>query len=146
MVTTDIDMPTRISKAMEQGASYCLGKPFDSHFLTSILSDIAAKIDSDNHAANNAGVLHSIDQFGQLRGSSPAMRKLYRTLRKVSATNASLFVVGESGTGKELVARTAHGMNDKCIALRERHQPKSRQNNLLVYLSWNYCVLRRTAE
>ncbi len=113
MVTTDIDMPTRISKAMEQGASYCLGKPFDSHFLTSILSDIAAKIDSDNHAANNAGVLHSIDQFGQLRGSSPVMRKLYRTLHKVSASNASLFFVGESGTGKELVARTAHALSDR---------------------------------
>lgn len=108
LVTTNSDIPTRISKAMQQGASYCLGKPFDAIFLISILSDIAVKIESDKRAARNAGVLHSIDQFGHLRGSSPVMRSLYRTLRKVSATNASLFVIGESGTGKELVARTAH--------------------------------------
>ena len=113
MVMTDTDMPTRVREAMQQGANYCLGKPFDPGFLTPMLRDIAAKIESDDHAANNVDVPRSIDQFGWLRGSSPAMRELYRTLRKVAATNASLLVVGESGTGKELVARTAHSLSNR---------------------------------
>jgi two-component system response regulator AtoC len=41
------------------------------------------------------------------------MQELYRLLRKVSSTEASLMVVGESGTGKELVARTAHELSNR---------------------------------
>jgi two-component system NtrC family response regulator len=36
------------------------------------------------------------------------MLRLYRTIEKVAATDATVLVVGESGTGKELVARTLH--------------------------------------
>lgn len=113
MVMTEIHMPTRVRAAMDQGASYCLSKPFDPRFLTPILCDIAANIVADDHAASGAQALRSIDQFGCLRGSSPPMRELYRTLRKVASTNASLFIIGESGTGKELVARTAHSLSDR---------------------------------
>jgi DNA-binding NtrC family response regulator len=36
------------------------------------------------------------------------MQRLYRTIEKVGATDATVLVVGESGTGKELVARMLH--------------------------------------
>ncbi|MBY0419585.1 MAG: sigma-54 dependent transcriptional regulator, partial [Pararheinheimera sp.] len=49
-----------------------------------------------------------LDQFGLLVGSSAAMCKLYKTVRKVAVTEASVFIVGESGAGKELVANTLH--------------------------------------
>jgi two-component system response regulator AtoC len=55
----------------------------------------------------------AVDQFGFLRGSSPSMRKLYRLLRKVAQTDASLMIVGESGTGKELVAQTVHTLSPR---------------------------------
>ncbi|MDA8231921.1 MAG: sigma-54 dependent transcriptional regulator [Magnetospirillum sp.] len=41
-------------------------------------------------------------------GTSPAMQKLYGTLRKVSATDAPVLITGESGTGKELAAIAIH--------------------------------------
>ena len=41
-------------------------------------------------------------------GNSPAMQRVYDSIRKFAATNAPVLVTGESGTGKELVARAIH--------------------------------------
>jgi DNA-binding NtrC family response regulator len=41
-------------------------------------------------------------------GNSPAMQRVYDSIRKFGATNAPVLVTGESGTGKELVARAIH--------------------------------------
>ena len=44
-------------------------------------------------------------------GKSPAMEKVYRLIRKVAPTNATVLVEGPSGTGKELVARSIHNLS-----------------------------------
>jgi DNA-binding NtrC family response regulator len=41
-------------------------------------------------------------------GSSEAMLELHRSIRKVAATDATVFISGESGTGKELTAQMIH--------------------------------------
>ena len=41
-------------------------------------------------------------------GSCAAMKELFRRIRKVALTHASVLIQGESGTGKELVARALH--------------------------------------
>jgi DNA-binding NtrC family response regulator len=42
--------------------------------------------------------------FGQLVGSSVAMRKLFVVLERIAASETNVLIEGESGTGKELVA------------------------------------------
>ena len=41
-------------------------------------------------------------------GESPAMRKVFRVLEAVIASDCNVLIVGESGTGKELAARAIH--------------------------------------
>ncbi len=41
-------------------------------------------------------------------GECDAMRQLFRTIRKIAASHAPVFISGESGTGKELTARAIH--------------------------------------
>ncbi len=48
------------------------------------------------------------EQFGELIGSSPVMRELYKKIDAVAKTGAAILIEGESGTGKELVAREIH--------------------------------------
>ncbi|HXC37608.1 MAG TPA: sigma 54-interacting transcriptional regulator [Burkholderiales bacterium] len=53
------------------------------------------------------------DGFGLLFGVSPRMLEVYRMIRKVAPTDATVFVVGESGSGKELVAHTIHQFSSR---------------------------------
>ncbi|MEJ5188436.1 MAG: sigma-54 dependent transcriptional regulator, partial [Breznakiellaceae bacterium] len=46
-------------------------------------------------------------------GKSPAMRKVYDTIRQVAPTKASVLITGESGVGKELVADAIHELSPR---------------------------------
>lgn len=50
---------------------------------------------------------------GLLRGNSAPMRRLYRLIRKVSASDVTVFLAGESGTGKEVIAKTIHELGNR---------------------------------
>lgn len=106
------DEPDTADKAIRMGASYYFCKPFSRENLQPLLDDIVAEASDDESGSDDAAAC-GIDQFGMLRGSSRGMRKLYRQLRKVAQTDASVLVVGESGTGKELVARTTHMLSPR---------------------------------
>ncbi len=50
---------------------------------------------------------------GDIIGSSPPMKKIFRMIRKVAPTDLTVLVLGETGTGKELVARELHRLSDR---------------------------------
>jgi len=54
------------------------------------------------------GELNREYDFTNLIGQSPAMHKVFETIKKVAATDGTVLVNGKSGTGKELVARAIH--------------------------------------
>ncbi len=46
--------------------------------------------------------------FENIVGQSPAMQRVFDTIKKVAATDGTVLIHGKSGTGKELVARAIH--------------------------------------
>jgi transcriptional regulator with GAF, ATPase, and Fis domain len=46
--------------------------------------------------------------MGDMLGSSPAMKELFESLKRVAVTDATVLIFGETGTGKELIAREIH--------------------------------------
>ena len=48
-----------------------------------------------------------------LIGSSEAMECVYRMIRRVARSNASVLLLGETGTGKELVANAVHQLSQR---------------------------------
>jgi len=51
--------------------------------------------------------------FGEIVGSSPALRRVQRQVEVVAPTDANVLILGETGTGKELVARAIHRMSPR---------------------------------
>ena len=48
-----------------------------------------------------------------LIGSGPAMQEVYRLVRQVAPSNASVLLLGETGTGKELIAKAIHQLSPR---------------------------------
>jgi DNA-binding NtrC family response regulator len=77
------------------------------HTLRHIMGLSALEIEStraEDHVARG---------FGHLIGTSPAMQRIYSTIRRVRRINIPVLITGESGTGKELIARTLHDRPDR---------------------------------
>ncbi|WP_163557881.1 sigma-54 dependent transcriptional regulator [Halomonas sp. NO4] len=56
--------------------------------------------------------LHS-DEY-EMVGTTPSMKQLFDTIRRVAAVDAPVFINGESGTGKELAAHAIHERSERC--------------------------------
>ena len=53
------------------------------------------------------------EKLESFTGKSPAMENVYRLIRKVAPTNATVLIEGPSGTGKELVAHALHNLSPR---------------------------------
>jgi PAS domain S-box-containing protein len=59
----------------------------------------------------NVVLREQIDQvfmFEEIVGSSPALKTVLSSIRKVAPTDSTVLITGETGTGKELIARAIH--------------------------------------
>ena len=52
----------------------------------------------------------------QLVGEDPSLRKVFASLQRAAATDATVLLEGESGTGKELFARSLHALSPRADA------------------------------
>ncbi|MEM9174025.1 MAG: sigma 54-interacting transcriptional regulator [Myxococcota bacterium] len=60
--------------------------------------------------------LEDAQAFGDILGTSPAIRDVARQIQQVAPTDASVLILGESGSGKELVAREVHRRSPRAEA------------------------------
>ena len=114
--------------AMKAGADDYLIKPINIDELEITIARIREKREllAQNRVLREA----SRDQAGRsdFIGRSVEMEKIFRALRDVAPTMASVLIEGETGTGKELVARALHRLGARsekplitinCAALHE---------------------------
>lgn len=95
-----------LDQLMRCGAGYHFRQPLDMGSVLDAVEDFYQQ--SSTVALKRKVQSSDLDQFGLLVGSSAAMLRLYKTVRKVAVTEANVFIIGESGAGKELVANTLH--------------------------------------
>jgi DNA-binding NtrC family response regulator len=98
-------------EAMREGARDFLIKPLDYRKLRAILGEIQSELKAHRSTRDWAsGLAKRSARFGEFVGASRSMRRVYRMIKAVAATEVPVLITGGSGTGKELAARTIHLM------------------------------------
>jgi two-component system, repressor protein LuxO len=108
----------RAVEAMRAGAFDFLVKPFDEARLMSAVRNAVTLPPRVGEAAL-PGTEAADGQSGELPGElgfigrSEAMRGIYRMVRSIGRSTATVFITGESGTGKEVCARAIHAVSTR---------------------------------
>jgi two-component system nitrogen regulation response regulator GlnG len=94
-------------EAMRRGAFDYITKPFDLDEVNLLVKKaIEVRRLSQEVTALRAEVREKYE--GGLVGNTASMQEIYKTIGRVSESDATVLIHGESGTGKELVARAIH--------------------------------------
>lgn len=104
VMTGYAEVQTAVS-AMKLGAFDYLKKPINPSVLE---EKIAAALSSTEEETDDA-FMPARNQW--VKGSSPAMLRLYKHVELVAPTKFSVLILGESGTGKEYIARMIHDLS-----------------------------------
>ncbi len=110
LITGHASLETSI-EALRLGAADYLIKPVSVRQLKGILSRVAKPAAVEAEISSLQADARESASFGQLRGRSPAMQRVYQQIGRVAPTAVSVLFTGESGTGKEVAARTVHDLS-----------------------------------
>ena len=100
-------------ESIKKGAYDFITKPFEQDELMHLLQK---GIERSRLLRENRQLQQRIqkeEMFQNLVGVSPAMQKVYDTIRMISGTDVTVLVTGESGTGKNLAARAIHALSSR---------------------------------
>jgi two-component system response regulator PilR (NtrC family) len=112
IITAYGSLETAIS-ALRQGAGDYLLKPIEFDELT---LKIRRLLEHRKLAWENQYLRREINKgvdFRNLIGQSPAMQRIFDTVRQIAATDGTVLITGRSGTGKEMVARAVHANSNR---------------------------------
>lgn len=93
-------------EGMKRGAFDFIVKPWENDKLVATLES-ACKGSREKTAANA--------DSGQemVWGHSPAMADIFRTVKRIAPTDATVLITGENGTGKDVLASEIHRLSDR---------------------------------
>ncbi|HEY1372520.1 MAG TPA: sigma-54 dependent transcriptional regulator [Candidatus Binatia bacterium] len=95
-------------EAMKQGAYDYLVKPVDKDEITMVAAKALEVKRLTREVARLRSQLDLSLDFDQIVGQSKSMKAVFRLMKMVADSNATILLQGESGTGKELIARAIH--------------------------------------
>ncbi|CAN5922615.1 sigma-54 dependent transcriptional regulator [soil metagenome] len=90
------------------GAFDFVTKPFDIEELLLAIERAIRQRTLESEVKRLRGMVAEGQHFDEMLGASPAMKKVYDLIARISDSDATVLIAGESGTGKELVARALH--------------------------------------
>lgn len=95
-------------EAMKLGAADYVPKPFDNEELELIVDRVFEGMTLRRDLRLFQEQIADAYRFENIIGKSPAMQRVFDTIRKVAVTDLTVLIRGPSGTGKELVANAIH--------------------------------------
>jgi two-component system response regulator AtoC len=98
-------------RAMKLGATDYLAKPFNGAELEDAMARALGKAAPEIATEVTAPRREDETEERALIWSSPAMRRVFGLIERISDTDVPVLLLGESGTGKEVVAREIHRLS-----------------------------------
>lgn len=98
-------------KAMQQGAYYYVSKPYRIDDVRILVRQALEKRQLRIEIMDLRSRVAEKPDFSLIKGNSPQMETLKKTIAQIAPTDSSVIIQGETGTGKELVAKTVHNMS-----------------------------------
>jgi len=100
-------------KAIKAGATDFILKPWQNEKIVATINSAInlrrSRMQAESLRMKQQEISAVLDQpFTEFIGNSPEMQEVFRTIKKVAATDANVLILGENGTGKELVARAIY--------------------------------------
>ena len=102
VITAHGNMDTAV-QAMKAGAFDFVNKPIDLSMLRTLVSSAISSNQLSQESILDTGII----------GESPPIIQLKGQIKKLSRSQAPVYISGASGTGKELVARSIHKMGPR---------------------------------
>ena len=105
-------------RAIKEGASDFILKPWQNEKLLATLNSALnlrkSKKEIEQLKSRAKAINNMMNRaFKDFIGNSTEMQRVYTSISKVAATDASVLILGENGTGKELVARALHNNSNR---------------------------------
>ncbi|MGD8210646.1 MAG: sigma-54 dependent transcriptional regulator, partial [Desulfobacterales bacterium] len=95
-------------EAIKHGATDYLQKPFEPESLLMVIEKTARERQMLQEIRHLRKEINKKYAFGSIIGKNHKMQAIYALIKKVSGTDARVFITGETGVGKELVAKAIH--------------------------------------
>lgn len=93
--------------AMKKGAFDFISKPVDETELLNVIQK--ALLESERNREIVSDFFEEEEQFNpDFIGSTPAVKNIFSTIRKIAPTDSTVLITGETGVGKELIAKAVH--------------------------------------
>lgn len=98
-------------EAMREGAFDFIMKPFNAERIRTTVRNALERHNLSRQGDDLAGDTRQEAALEMITGQSSAMHAVFKMLRAVGPSTASVFIRGESGTGKELCAEAIHKLS-----------------------------------
>lgn len=107
VMATATDSARKAVEAMQSGACNYIIKPFE---VAEVIAVARKAIEEDNLLKEVIYLRSQREEisFENIVGKSKKIKEIYKIIKKVIASDPTVFICGESGTGKELIARAIH--------------------------------------
>ncbi len=108
VVLTSVNSVETAVEAMKLGASDYITKEAERQEIVLRIRKVLeqSQLVTENRLLRDQ--LERRDEFRDLVGDSPAMRRIKEEIQEIAGTNVTVLITGETGVGKELVARAIH--------------------------------------
>lgn len=100
-------------EAMKRGAFHFVTKPLNLDEIDMVLRRALRSRGLEEENKSLTRVLDPSGGLEKLLGRSEEMEKIFRLIRQVAPTKATVLIEGESGTGKELVGGAIHALSGR---------------------------------